>query len=71
MTDLIRRLAARAGFLLFPPGRERPTYIEPRPTDSRPLPLPRSPYGVDTPLDVTAHRLARPYVTAAHVGEAA
>ncbi|MFF3916599.1 hypothetical protein ACFYZB_24540 [Streptomyces sp. NPDC001852] len=67
MTDLIRRLAACVRLLLFPPGRERLPYLEPRSIQTSLVPLPphRSPYGLDTPLDATATRAVRPYVEAA------
>ncbi|WP_208899726.1 hypothetical protein [Streptomyces incarnatus] len=67
MTDLIRRLAARVRLLLFPPGREPLPYLELRWVQPPLIPLPphRSPYGLDTPLDVTAVRAVRPYVEAA------
>ncbi|MEU0004162.1 hypothetical protein ABZ079_07645 [Streptomyces sp. NPDC006314] len=66
MTDLIRRLAAWVSLLLHPPGRKRLPYIaavaDPWPT--QPLPRHRSPYGLHTPLDATATRAVRPYLTA-------
>ncbi|WP_405880795.1 hypothetical protein OG762_20725 [Streptomyces sp. NBC_01136] len=68
MTDLIRRLTAWVGLLLIPPGthRTRPACparaVSPRPRVT--LPVHRSPYGLDTPLDGTATVAVRPYVTA-------
>ncbi|MBD0838652.1 hypothetical protein [Streptomyces sp. TRM68416] len=68
MTDLIRRLATWVGLLLFPPPRKPVPYAEPpaAPWPLHPCPLPahRSPYGLDTPLDATATRAVRPYLTA-------
>ncbi|MFE0510297.1 hypothetical protein [Streptomyces sp. NPDC058964] len=68
MTDLIRRPAAWVSLLLFPPGQERVPYpapvADPWPIQNLSLPRHRSPYGLDTPLDATASRAVRPYVTA-------
>ncbi|MFI1369166.1 hypothetical protein [Streptomyces griseochromogenes] len=73
MTDLIRRLAAWVGFLVLPPGEERVPYpapvAAPRPIPPLSLPRHRSPYGLDTPLDATAARAVRPYVTAHELRE--
>ncbi|MEV0638006.1 hypothetical protein AB0I77_24290 [Streptomyces sp. NPDC050619] len=69
MTDLIHRLATWVTVLLKPHGRHRhparpPHYTPPPITPVRPLPTARSPYGLDTPLDATASRSVRPYLTA-------
>ncbi|MFJ1972792.1 hypothetical protein ACIO93_29410 [Streptomyces sp. NPDC087903] len=71
MTDPIRRLATWVALLLRPPGsrcRRTPPLHALHATPSRqaasPLPRHRSPYGLDTPLDVTATRSVRPYLTA-------
>ncbi|MFF4571461.1 hypothetical protein [Streptomyces sp. NPDC001410] len=67
MTDLIRRLAAWMSLLLVSPGRAPVPDPKPpaAPWPIQPLSLPRhrSPYGLDTPLDATAARAVRPYVT--------
>jgi hypothetical protein len=72
MTDLIHRLATRLALLLKPRGsRGRPSRpphpalaAPPRPR-ATPLPSHRSPYSMDnTPLDATATRSVRPYLTA-------
>ncbi|MDF3140378.1 MULTISPECIES: hypothetical protein [unclassified Streptomyces] len=71
MTDLIHRLAAWVALLLKPRGAHRrparPPHLAlvapPRPR-VMPLPAHRSPYGLDTPLDATATRSVRPYLTA-------
>jgi hypothetical protein len=73
MHDLIRRLAHWLG-LLFGPGTgthragdPRPAHLTPNTTpatDSVCLPLPRSPYCLHLPVDRTASRLVRPYLTA-------
>ncbi|ANP49551.1 hypothetical protein J2Z21_009791 [Streptomyces griseochromogenes] len=72
MTDLIRRLAA---WVFLPLGR-RDADLRPRPPALRlridhpqwhdtPLPPHRSPYALDVaPLDATAVRSVRPYLTA-------
>lgn len=73
MHDLIRRLAHWLSLLLGPgtgthrAGDPRPC---PRPADSLPLPLHRSPYCLHLPLDGTESRLVRPYL-AAHEQEEA
>lgn len=70
MTDFIRRLAARLG-LLVQPCRTSPASARPRrPAPAAPcpgqapLPAPRSPYGLDTPLDGAATVAVRPYLAA-------
>ncbi|GGY94872.1 hypothetical protein [Streptomyces poonensis] len=70
MTDLIGRLTAWVSLLLYPRGAHRRTphhYTHPTappvPT-ATPLPLHRSPYGLDTPLDGAAHNPVRPYLLA-------
>jgi hypothetical protein len=69
MTDLIRRLTTWVSLLLIPrdahgapPTHPAPT-TPPQPHVTR-LPAHRSPYGLNTPLDATATRAVRPYVTA-------
>jgi len=72
MTDLIHRLAAWVSLLLIPRGAHRRCPARPEltvavptwPGISTPLPAHRSPYGIDAPLDATATRAVRPYVTA-------
>ncbi|MFE9440692.1 hypothetical protein ACFYO2_17100 [Streptomyces sp. NPDC006602] len=73
MTDLIHRLATWVALLLKPRGSHRRTtsprhltLVMPVRPDAAPAPLParRSPYGLDTPLDATATRSVRPYLTA-------
>ncbi|MBV1940910.1 hypothetical protein KUF83_30730 [Streptomyces sp. BV286] len=71
MTDLIHRLAVWVSLLLIPrgahrspPGRPAPAVHLPPRADVLPLPAHRSPYGLDGPLDATATRAVRPYVTA-------
>ncbi|MFD3498573.1 hypothetical protein ACFWWT_03370 [Streptomyces sp. NPDC058676] len=65
MTDLIHRLTTWVTLRLTPrssPGRaEQPS--PPAPV-AAPLSPHRSPYGLDTPLDATANRSVRPYLTA-------
>lgn len=72
MNDPIRRLITWVSLLLTPRGthrRTRPATLlaltSPPPTRT-PLPAHRSPYGLDdsAPLDGTAARSVRPYVTA-------
>ncbi|MFB6555089.1 hypothetical protein [Streptomyces sp. NPDC056405] len=71
MPNLIRRLSRRLG-LLFGPGTGThragaPRHRAPRPLHSpapEPLPLHHSPYCRHLPLDGTASRLVRPYLTA-------
>ncbi|MER6348160.1 hypothetical protein ACWC10_20420 [Streptomyces sp. NPDC001595] len=63
MTDLIRHLAAWLGLL----REERlapvfPAPSAPQPEPLPPLPLHRSPYGLDTPLDGAATVAVRPYL---------
>ncbi|MDQ1046899.1 hypothetical protein [Streptomyces sp. V4I2] len=73
MSDLIHRLATWVALLLkprsSPPAPPQPTLAARpvRPT-AAPLPAPRSPYGLDTPLDATATRSVRPYLTAHEQG---
>ncbi|UUU23007.1 hypothetical protein [Streptomyces sp. DSM 40750] len=71
MTDLIGRLLAWAGFLSKPsgrhraaPGRPHPQRASPPPALDTSLPVHRSPYGLNTPLDGAATIAVRPYVTA-------
>lgn len=68
MTDFIHRLAVRLG-LLVQPRRTSPASAHPRrPAPAAPcparasLPAPRSPYGLDTPLDGAATVAVRPYL---------
>lgn len=75
MTDLIRALALWARLLFGPrtgsAHRARPAVRAPRPApvQARPpvpsrAPAPRSPYGLDVPLDGTETALIRPYLRA-------
>lgn len=72
MTDPIGRFAAWVSRLLTPRGAHRrtspPVLLAPStpPPPRTPLPAHRSPYGLDdsAPLDGTAARSVRPYVTA-------
>ena len=72
MTDLIDRLTVWVSTLLTPRGTHRRThpaflFAPTGPTPARPtLPAHRSPYGLDAdaPLDGTATRSVRPYLTA-------
>ncbi|WP_328426353.1 hypothetical protein [Streptomyces sp. NBC_00443] len=71
MTDLIHHLAAWVALLLKPPRAHRrptrplyPALVAPPRPPVPPLPAHRSPYGLDTPLDATATRSVRPYLTA-------
>ncbi|MGW3653464.1 hypothetical protein [Streptomyces sp. NPDC000878] len=72
MSDPIGRLITWVGLLLTPRGTHHRTpppvlLTPPAPPPSRtPLPAHRSPYGLDadTPLDGTATRSVRPYLTA-------
>ncbi|MFD7458894.1 MULTISPECIES: hypothetical protein [unclassified Streptomyces] len=74
MTDLIHRTTLWLRLLLTPgTGKRRRTPHRPHLTAvpralPEPLPQPRSPYGLDTPLDGTASRLVRPYLRAADHG---
>ncbi|WP_369146618.1 hypothetical protein [Streptomyces sp. R44] len=76
MSDLIRALALWARLLLAPtPGNRhrtrttafrpaRPTATAPRPlAEARPL-TPRSPYGLDAPLNAEDTAMVRPYLLA-------
>jgi hypothetical protein len=70
VTDLIHLLAAWVSLLLIPRAAHRPRPIRrtaptaPPLPRAAPLPAHRSPYGLDTPLDATATRSVRPYLTA-------
>ena len=72
MTDLIHHLATWVALLLkprsSPPPPPHPTRVVPVRPAAAPLPAPRSPYGLDTPLDATATRSVRPYLTAHEQG---
>ncbi|MEV6736667.1 hypothetical protein AB0N14_06830 [Streptomyces sp. NPDC051104] len=78
MHDLIRRLIEWLRLLFSPgTGKRRRTNSRPFPTVQVvaerpliPLPRPRSPYGLGTPLDGAASPLVRPYLLA-HEQEAA
>ncbi|MGC9494816.1 hypothetical protein [Streptomyces sp. WG7] len=69
--SIIHAFLLRALNLLLPgTGRRRANartvtpYTDDARTAAARLPLPRSPYGMDTPLDGAAAALVRPYVTA-------
>ncbi|MFD7320903.1 hypothetical protein ACFV9D_07385 [Streptomyces sp. NPDC059875] len=65
MAHLIRALVRRARLLFAPPGTGAPrpcVAAPPRPAPQ--LPAPRSPYGLDAPLDGTETALVRPYLRA-------
>ena len=68
MTDLVRRFATWMDLLVVPirayrqPEHELPPASPALPLTAAPLPLHRSPYGLDNPLDGAATVAVRPYL---------
>lgn len=68
MTDLVRRITAWMGLLIAPAKAHRQPEDELQPAPpalpltSAPLPVHRSPYGLDIPLDGAATVSVRPYL---------